>query len=59
MNPLISEAAASVDLGWLLGAMTVVFFVIFLAWFWVAYSPKNKARWEEAGRMPFMDGGES
>jgi cbb3-type cytochrome oxidase subunit 3 len=59
MNPLIQEAAASVELGWLLGVMTVVFFAVFLIWFWVAYAPKNRERWDEAARMPFMDGGDS
>ena len=59
MNPLLKEAAASVDFGWVLGGMTVFFLAIFLMWTWIAYAPKNKSRWEEAARMPFMDGGDS
>lgn len=58
MNALIREAAASVDFGWLLGALTILFLAIFLAWVWVAYAPKNRDKWEEASRMPFMDGGD-
>ncbi|MFQ5536882.1 MAG: cbb3-type cytochrome oxidase subunit 3 [Gemmatimonadota bacterium] len=58
MNPLIKEAAASVQMGWLLGVMTVVFFVVFLGWVWWAYNPRNRERMEEAAMMPFMDGGE-
>lgn len=59
MNPLLSDAAASVQMGWLLGAMTVVFFAIFLGWIWYAWSPANKALMEEAAQMPFADGGDA
>lgn len=59
MNPLLREAAASVQMGWLLGAMTVVFFACFLGWVWYAYAPKHKKLMEEAAQMPFMDGGDA
>ena len=58
MNPLIREAAASVQGGWLLGVMTVVFFACFVAWIAWAWAPRNRARLEEAARQPFMDGGD-
>ena len=58
MNPLIREAAASVDFGWVLGGMTIFFLAFFLAWAWVAYDPKNKSRWDEAAQMPLNDGGD-
>lgn len=58
MNPLIREAAASVQGGWLLGVMTVVFFACFAGWVAWAWAPQNRARMEEAARQPFMDGGE-
>jgi cbb3-type cytochrome oxidase subunit 3 len=59
MNPLLTEAAASVTQGWLLSVMTVVFFAAFLFWIWWAWSGKNQARWEADSRLPLNDGGES
>ena len=53
MNPLLSEASNSVEGGWLLGVMTVVFLMTFLYWLWYAYAPSNRERMEAAGRMPF------
>ena len=58
MNTLLREAASTVDFGWVLGGMTLIFMAIFLAWAYAAYAPKNKRRWEEAAQMPFMDGGD-
>ena len=57
MNPLKIEAVASVQMGWLLGALTIVFFVSFLYWIWYAYAPSRKQFMHEASLMPF-DGGE-
>lgn len=57
MNPLMSEAGASVGMGWLLGLLTVVFFASFLWWVWYAYTPKHRELMREASLMPF-DGGE-
>jgi cbb3-type cytochrome oxidase subunit 3 len=51
------EAAASIEMGWLLGVMTAVFFAAFLYWVWYAYAPSHKRRLEEAALLPF-DGGE-
>ena len=58
MNPLIREAADSVQLGWLLGLMTILFLVAFLGWAWWAYAPSRRALMEEYGRIPFDEGGE-
>ena len=58
MNPLIREAVASVQGGWLLGVMTLVFFACFAGWIAWAWAPRNRERLEEAARQPFMDGGE-
>jgi cbb3-type cytochrome oxidase subunit 3 len=51
------EAAASVEMGWLLGVMTAVFFAAFLYWIWYAYAPGHKERLDEAALLPF-EGGE-
>lgn len=59
MNPLVRDAAGAVQLGWLLGIMTVVFFAIFLAWIWYAWSPANRRAMEEARQMPFTEGGDA
>lgn len=53
MNPLIREAAESVQMGWLLGLMTIVFFAAFLWWTWWAYAPSRRGLMEEYGRIPF------
>ena len=55
MNPLIREAAGSVEGGWLLGVMTAVFLATFLYWLWYAYAPGHRAHMEAAGRMPFEE----
>jgi len=59
VNPLLKEAASSVQLGWLLGVMTVVFFAVFLGWIWYAWAPGNRKLMEEAAQMPLSDGGEA
>jgi cbb3-type cytochrome oxidase subunit 3 len=59
MNPLINEAAAAVNLGWLLGVLTVVFIAGFGFWIWWAWAPGNRRMLEEVSRMPLNDGDES
>jgi cbb3-type cytochrome oxidase subunit 3 len=58
MNPILREAADSVQHGWMLGLMTVLFFACFVAWIAWAWAPRNRARFEEEARQPFMDGGD-
>ena len=41
MNTLLREAAASVDFGWLLGGITVLFLAVFVVWTWIAFAPKK------------------
>ena len=59
MNPLFAEAASTVQWTWVMGFMTVVFLAFFLGWVLWAYDPGRKEYLEEAGRMPFNEGGES
>lgn len=56
MNPVLREAANSVQLGWLLGLMTLVFLIAFVGWTWWAFAPSRRALMEEYGRMPFDEG---
>lgn len=58
MNPVVEAAVQQVELGWLLGIMTVFFLATFLGWVWWAYTPRHREMMEEASRLPFMDGGE-
>jgi len=53
VNPLLSEASNSIDGGWILGIMTLIFFATFLYWAWYAYAPAHRDQMEAAGRMPF------
>jgi len=55
VNPLINEAAGTIEGGWLLGVMTAVFLATFLFWLWYAYAPSHRDRMEAAGRIPFED----
>ena len=59
MNPLLKEAATQVDLGWLLGGMTVVFLGTFLFWTRWAFTGKHAARMEADSQMPLNEGGGS
>jgi cytochrome c oxidase cbb3-type subunit 4 len=36
-------------------AMTVITFLVFLGIVWFAYSRRNRARFDEAARLPFAD----
>lgn len=56
MNPLIREAAGSVQMGWLLGAMTIVFLVAFLGWVWWAYAPSRRDLMRTYASLPFDEG---
>lgn len=59
MNQVLQAAAAQVNLGWVLGVMTIVFFACFVGFSVWAFLPRNRARFEEDARMPLTDGGES
>lgn len=56
MNTLTRAAAETVQMGWVLGVMTALFLAFFVAWIAWAYSPKRKAEFERAARLPFLDG---
>ena len=59
MNHVLQAAAEHVQLGWVLGVMTVIFLAWFVGWTIWAFLPSNRARFEKAARMPLTDGGES
>ena len=58
MNPLFVKAGETLQMGWLMGLMTALFLVSFLAWVWWAYTPRHKEMMDKAAQMPFDDGGE-
>lgn len=41
------------DSGTVSGIVTIVFIVVFIGIVWWAYSRGNKARFEDAGKLPF------
>ena len=59
MNQIFRAAAETVSLGWLLGFLLIFFMAWFIGWTVWAYLPRNKAKLEEAARMPLTDGGDS
>ena len=59
MNPLLQGSRGGVTQGWIMGIITALFLASFLFWVWYAWAGRNRARWEEASRLPFNDGGES
>jgi cbb3-type cytochrome oxidase subunit 3 len=56
MNPVYRDAAVYVQHAWIMGAMTVLFIVCFIGWTWWAYARHNRARFEEAARLPLTTG---
>ncbi len=58
MNEVYRTAAETARLGWVMGALTVLFLACFLYWAWWAYRSGNRARMDEASRLPFTDGSE-
>ena len=53
---VIHQIAETVDFGWLLGLMTVVFLITFIAWAVWAWLPGNKEAFEAASLLPLDDG---
>ncbi len=58
MNPLFHHAAGTMNdgTGIFMGAITVAFIGIFVAWTWYAYAPSRAALMERYGSLPFDDG---
>ena len=57
MNPVYEAAKASIEGGWLMGLMTLVFMAFFFAWSWWAWAPANRQKMIDAASMPLDDGG--
>jgi cbb3-type cytochrome oxidase subunit 3 len=58
MNEVFRTAGETARLGWIMGLLTVLFLGVFVYWIWWAYAARNRARLDEASRMPLTDGGE-
>lgn len=56
MNTVLHHAADTVQMGGLLGVMTVAFFLFFLAWAAWSWAPANKSRLDGFARLPLDDG---
>ena len=59
MNTLLREASGSVQGGWILGVVTLLFIISFLWWVWYAYTPEHREMHDRNALMPLDDGGES
>ena len=59
MNEVYRTAGETAQLGWVMGLLTVLFLACFVYWAWWAYRSSNRARMEQASRLPFTDGGDS
>lgn len=55
MNPIWTAAAESVSYVNLMGAMTLTFIGVFLAWTWWAWAPGNRDAMDRAALLPFAD----
>lgn len=58
MNEVFRTAGETARLGWIMGLLTVFFLAVFVYWSWWAYRASNRARLDEASRLPLTDGGE-
>jgi cbb3-type cytochrome oxidase subunit 3 len=58
MNQVFQDAALAVEHAWVMGLMTAVFLACFIGWAIWAYLPANRARMDEAARMPLTEGDE-
>ena len=56
MNEVYRTAGETAQLGWIMGLLTVLFLAVFIYWAWWAYRASNRARLDEASRLPFTDG---
>ena len=56
MNHVLHDIAATTTGDVLLGVMTVVFLVFYVAWTLWAWSPKNRALMNESAYMPLDEG---
>jgi len=59
MNQVLQAAAEQARRVWVRGFMAVVVGSWFVGWTVWVFLPRNRARFEEAARMPLTDGGDS
>ncbi len=52
MNPVYQAAQESIEGGWIMGVMTLVFLAFFLFWTFWAWAPANRQKMLDAARMP-------
>jgi cbb3-type cytochrome oxidase subunit 3 len=55
VNPVYETAREVVTGGWVMGLMTLVFLLFFLAWTAWAWAPRNRQKMIDAAAMP-LDG---
>ncbi|MCK6501959.1 cbb3-type cytochrome c oxidase subunit 3 [Myxococcota bacterium] len=55
MNPLIEAARQAATDGWLMGVMTVFFFLFFIGYAIWAWLPSNRRHMDEMAQLPLDD----
>jgi cbb3-type cytochrome oxidase subunit 3 len=55
MNTVLQQAAATANLGWVMGLNTIMFMGIFVAWSLYLWSPSRKQELDNAGNLPLED----
>lgn len=55
MNHLLAPGAGLAEHGWIAGVVTLVFLACFLGLIAWTYARRNRARMEEAARLPLME----
>ncbi len=55
MNHVLGQGAGTVEHAWIMGLVTIVFLAVFVGLIWWTYSRRNRARMEQAARLPLED----
>ncbi len=55
MNHVLNQGAGTVEHAWIMGLVTIVFLVVFVGLIWWTYARRNRARMEQAARLPLED----
>ncbi len=55
MNHVLGQGAGTVEYAWIMGLVTIVFLVLFVGLIGWTYARRNRARMEQAARLPLED----
>ncbi len=55
MNHVLGQGAGTVEHAWIMGLVTILFLVVFVGLIGWTYARRNRARMEQAARLPLED----